>query len=609
MSDCAYRLEVRGLTVRLGSSRAPVVHEVSFALRGGKTLGLVGESGAGKSTVALALLGYARRGLQISAGQVLLDGENVLGLEQREAEHVRGSRVAYVPQDPGTALNPALRVGTQIREVLAKQRNCDDDRAAWMTERLGQVLREVRLSPEVVSAYPHQLSGGQQQRVVLAMAFALRPAVIVLDEPTTGLDVTTQRHVLKTIQELCTAYDVTGVFVSHDLALVGEVVDDILVLYAGETVEYGSKSSVLGCPSHPYTRALIRAVPSPTISQRLVGLAGQPPQPERRPTGCTFAPRCSFAEDRCSRTVPGLVDVLDDQHLARCIRLAELPPLSVSAGILRAGDITEADREMPVISVDSLCASYDGKEVLRDINVGVGIRRCVAVVGESGSGKTTLARCIVGLHRSWAGEIRLDGHALAPSSRERPIDALRAVQYVFQNPYASLNPRRTVAEIVEQPLRFLFKLSLADRMRRVEAALEGAAISTSFLPRVPGELSGGERQRVALARALVVEPKVLVCDEVTSALDVSVQAAIIDTLRRLQEERDLALLFITHNLALVRSIAQDVMVIEGGHMVERGETNAVLDHPTAEYTQQLLVDVPKPYGGDRAVTAGSGEVA
>jgi peptide/nickel transport system ATP-binding protein len=591
------RLEVQDIRVSTEDDQREVVRGVSFRLWPGRTLGLVGESGSGKSTVALALLGYARRGLVIRSGSVLLDGDDVLQMEPDRVRAVRGGRIAYVPQDPTTALNPALRVGVQLREVLTKDAAAESQ-AGDAGDRLAEVLGQVRLSPEVLAAYPHQLSGGQQQRAVIAMAFLLKPQVIVLDEPTTGLDVTTQRHVLNTIRDLCSLHGVAGLFVSHDLAVIGELVDHIAVLYGGEMVELGTKGDVLAAPAHPYTRALLTAVPSPTRSHTLVGLGGHPPAPGKRPAGCLFAPRCPFAEERCVDNIPEMVPATGGGvHLARCLRLGELPSSN--------GRVDRSSRELRVgegalLTVEGLSASYGSTQILHDVSLEVRERTCVAVVGESGSGKTTLARCIVGLHRSWSGEVRLDSRALATSARDRASEELRAVQYVFQNPYASLNPRKTVGEIIEQPLIYLSDAPRKARQERVVAALEDAALTKGMLRRSPGELSGGERQRVALARALVVNPKVVVCDEVTSALDVSVQAAIIETLRRLQHERDLALIFITHNLALVRSIAQQVIVMQSGVAVEAGETNAVLDRPQAEYTKQLLVDVPKPYLPDPA---------
>jgi peptide/nickel transport system ATP-binding protein len=590
----APRLVVQGLRVAITVSRADVVEDVSFALRAGQTLGLVGESGSGKTTVALALMGYARRGLTISGGRVLVDGQDLLSMPRQRLRAMRGSRVAYVPQDPSSALNPGLTIGTQLGEVLSKR--ASSDRAGLSGQpRLAEVLGEVRLDRAgVLDAYPHELSGGQQQRVMLAMAFALRPAVIVLDEPTTGLDVTTQRHVLDTIRQMCASRGVAGIFVSHDLAVVSELVDDVAVMYAGRLVEVGPKQAVLGTSAHPYTRALLRAVPSPDRSRVLVGLGGSPPQPGARPSGCCFAPRCTFVQERCAAFPLPMVAVAGGSHAVRCVRASELPATAAQDGPVNAPAAPSASAAA-MLSVSHLSASYGKLPVLDDVTLALNPGECLAIVGESGSGKTTLARCMIGLHHRWSGEVTLNARPLERSVRARPADAVRAIQYIFQNPYGSLNPRKRVHQILEQPLTRFFSLSADARLRRIIAALEDASLDCDFLSRTPGELSGGERQRVAIARALLVEPQIMVCDEITSALDVSVQAAIVEVLRRLQDERGLALVFITHNLALVRSIGQRVLVMRDGRVIEAGDTEALLEHPQCEYTQQLLTDIPRPY--------------
>jgi peptide/nickel transport system ATP-binding protein len=607
MTEPELRLAVDGLRVVQTRSGADVVDEVSFELAAGKTLGLVGESGSGKTTVALALLGYARRGLELTAGIIKVDGVDVLGMNAGEIRELRGSRVAYVPQDPASALHPALKIGTQLDEVFAGHRGHSDEQVD--RRRVDEVLEEVRLDGrDVLGAYPHQLSGGQQQRVVLAMAFMLRPSVIVLDEPTTGLDVTTQRHVLDTIRELCTIHRVSGIFVSHDLAVIADLVDDVAVMYSGRIIERGRKPEVFGAPAHPYTRGLLRAVPSPSESQALVGLPGHPPSPRGRPPGCFFAPRCQYSVDRCRASFPPTEEIAGEAHAVRCFRSRELPPFEQRSRSIVATHTGPAGREdASLLTVRGLSASYGDTEVLRDIEWYVEPRECLAIVGESGSGKTTLARCVVGLHHRWAGEIALAGTPLAHGTRARPREALRSIQYVFQNPYGSLNPRKRVSQILELPLTQFFDYSSRERRRRIADALEAAALTADFRNRTPGELSGGERQRVAIARALVVEPRVIVCDEITSALDVSVQAAIVEVLRGLQAERGLALVFITHNLALVRSIAQRAAVMQDGRIVEQGDTDQVLDKPQAEYTQRLLADIPRPYDAEVAAVGGRPE--
>jgi peptide/nickel transport system ATP-binding protein len=592
----APRMVVSGLRVVLSGSSTDVVEGVDLTVDAGEVVGLVGESGSGKTTVALTLLGHSRRGLSVAGGVVELEGSDVLAMKEEELRRLRGRRVAYVPQDPASALNPSLKVGYQLREALLVHAADDPDLPA-AEERMAQVLGEVDLSagPEILDRYPHQLSGGQQQRIALAMAFACRPELIVLDEPTTGLDVATQRHVLDTVRGLCTLYGVAALYVTHDLAVVAEIADRVAVMYAGQLIELGTTKEVFDSPGHPYTDGLLRAIPSPEICHALEGMEGQPPSPGRRPPGCSFEPRCHYAIDDCRAAPPPMVAVDGEGHRSRCIRAKELVRVSTGVEQLAADrrSVVGAAGGRSLLEVAGLNASYHDVPVLHDVALTVPHTSCVAVVGESGSGKTTLARCIIGLHGNWTGQVLYDGAELGPLAKDRDLDVLRSVQYIFQNPYTSLNPRKTVGQLVELPLAHFFKLPARERTERVVATLEAAALSGDFLGRYPDQLSGGERQRVAIARALVVEPSLLVCDEVTSALDVSVQAAIVELLRRLQQERGLSLLFITHNLALVRSIAQEVVVLHEGRVVEHGPTDTVLSHPVDEYTIRLLEDVPK----------------
>jgi len=578
---------VTDLEVRLGASGADVVSEVSFAVRSGQVLGLVGESGSGKTTVALALLGHARRGLRITSGQVLLDGVDLLGLSPGDLRAARGARVSYVPQDPSSALNPTLKVGNQLREALLVHAGVIDNPA----DRVAEVMREVYLdaTPEILGRYPHQLSGGQQQRIALAMAFACRPSLIVLDEPTTGLDVSTQRHVLDTVRSLCRSYGVAAVYVSHDLAVVSGLVSDVAVMYAGRIVEIGPTARLFREPVHPYTRGLIGAVPSPERAEVLTGIDGQQPRPGHRGAGCSFAARCGYVIADCTTEAPE--PVLIDGRTVRCLRAWDIQATRPERQAVVAGPPSAA--EAPTLSVRGVSASYGSTPVLFDVGLDVPPRACVAVVGESGSGKTTLARCVAGLHSNWTGEIAFQGAPLDRGARQRSRDVLQRVQYIFQNPYTSLNPRKTVGQIIAQPLEQFVDLKFRERSARVVQVLEDVSLSRDFLSRYPDQLSGGERQRVAIARALVVQPDLLICDEVTSSLDVSVQAIIVELLRRIQRERQLAMIFITHNLALVRSIAHSAVVLCDGAVAESGPVEQILEHPADPYTIRLMEDVPR----------------
>ena len=593
------KLLVEALTIATATKGVEILQDVSLAVTAGEVLGLVGESGSGKTTLALAMIGYVRRGLRFAGGAVRLDGRDLLTLPEPELRRLRGATLAYVPQDPATALNPSRRIGSQLRESLTFHGHHGDE----VEQRVAELLVEVGLASVagVLDVFPHQLSGGQQQRAAIAMAFACRPALIVLDEPTTGLDVTTQRTVLETIAQLCTRYGVAAVYVSHDVAVVGELASRVAVLYAGRVVEVGRVTDVFGDPSHPYSRGLLRAVPSPDRAEHLLGMDGVPPRPGDRPTGCAFAPRCPIAEAACVVEMPALMPAEEAGHSARCLFVGRPEPSALRGSAAPSGTATDHSRSHgergavpePVLAISGLDASYGMTQVLHQVGFAVPRGACVAVVGESGSGKTTLARCIVGLHAGWSGEIRFDGHPLTPGLRHRSVDDLRRLQYVFQNPYASLNPRRSIGGLVAQPVDHFTGLDRRQSDRAVQEAIASVSLPMELSYRYPDQLSGGERQRVAIARTIVVGPSLLVCDEVTSALDVSVQASVVEMLRRLQREHSLSLLFITHNLALVRSIAQHVVVMKSGRVVESGAVVSVLDHPQDEYTRRLLSDVPR----------------
>lgn len=583
------RLRVGGLSVVLSRSGTPVVEDVSFVVPAGKIMGLVGESGSGKTTVGLALLNYARRGLTIASGSVEIAGTSILALSGSALRRARGSLVAYVPQDPASGLNPAMTLGRQLTEAVAIHSE-HLDQSETVEDRVARLLDEVRLpgNRALRDCYPHQVSGGQAQRIGIAMAFACRPRLIVLDEPTTGLDVTTQRHIIETIRELTDFHDVSAVYVSHDLPVVAEIADFTAVMYAGRLVEHAPAAQLFTKARHPYTVGLLKAAPTPDRSTALVGINGRPPRPGRWPVGCVFADRCEFVTAECRVAEPPLAPIASE-HAVRCIHPVQ------DAGRLPVADTTPvtAKSATGTLRVDGLRANYGAITTLHDVGFSLGAGQCLAIVGESGSGKTTLARCLVGLHASWSGEATFDGTRLDPQvGRRRPEDR-RRIQYVFQNPYASLNPRQSVGENVEEPLRFFERLSRKDRRAKALDALDQVALGADFANRMPDQLSGGERQRVAVARALVLDPDLLICDEITSALDVSVQALLVEQLRELQHQRGLSMLFITHNLAVVRSIAQEVVVLEHGRVVEAGATEHVLTAPEHPYTVQLLADLPR----------------
>jgi peptide/nickel transport system ATP-binding protein len=576
------------LRVALTGSDIDVVDEITLELRPGEVVGLVGESGSGKTTAGTALLGYARHGAFIERGTLLFEGQDILALPWEEIREIRGMKIAYVPQDPGAALNPAIRIGRQIVELL----ELHDIGTA--TERLTRVragLREVGLpdDDEFLARYPHQLSGGQVQRVALAMAFLPRPKVLILDEPTTGLDVTTQGMVLRTMGELCRSYRVAALYVTHDLAVVANIADRVAVMYAGRIVELGPRGVMFSEPAHPYTRALLDAIPHLSQARALTGIPGSTPGPGRRPSGCRFHDRCEHAQDRCRETEPQDVQV-GPEHAAKCLRVGEIGTWDIDRGNTHDADPNKK-RDI-ILTASDLRVFYGRKEVVRGIGFDVARAEVVALVGESGSGKTTISRCVGGLHKEWTGDLTFEGRALGKGARARSVEDRKRIQYIFQNPYLSLNPRMTTAQIVSRPME-LFGIAKGRAARdRVVELLDAVALGPTVLDLRTDRLSGGERQRVAIARALAAEPDLLVCDEITSALDVSVQGSIVALLEDLRKARGISMLFVTHNLALVRSIAARVQVLNAGELVESGFVVEVLDAPKHEYTKRLLRNSP-----------------
>ncbi|MDR1824242.1 MAG: ABC transporter ATP-binding protein [Bifidobacteriaceae bacterium] len=583
-------VEVRGLTVAIGDGSL-IVDDASLDLEAGQVLGVVGESGSGKSTLALALLAYARQGAHITAGQVVVGGTDMLKLTGRPLRLARGGTVAYVPQDPATALNPKLSIEHQISEVLTEPLK---ERPAIVQAALESVgLPSTR---EFSRRHPAALSGGQQQRVALAMAIAPGPGLLVLDEPTTGLDVTTQARVLELVDNLCQQRQMAAIYISHDLAVVADVADRIAVMYGGQFVEVGEAEQVTTAPRHPYTRALIDAVPSVRRRLRLSAIPGRAAELSPKRQGCVFYERCALAQERCQTDAIGLADYPDGGQV-RCI-LSTPPPAAPRVIVDEAEPA--ADQKEAALLVKNLAAGYGHTQVLHDVSFAVGPGECVALVGESGSGKTTLARCLIGLHERQAGEVLVFGDYLEPLARQRTPEQRRDIQYIFQNPYASLNPRRTVGDSIGVAVKFLGGVSGKAVQAEVNAALERVELPAALAGRYPAELSGGQRQRAAIARALVCHPKVLLCDEVTSALDVSVQASVIELLRGLLED-GLSMLFVTHNLAVVRSIAHRADVLEKGRIVESALVEQLFATPEHPYTQQLLantLELADPAGGE-----------
>ncbi|MFE2015529.1 ABC transporter ATP-binding protein [Streptomyces sp. NPDC059491] len=593
-------LEVQGLDVEFttpGGAALHAVRDVSFTLRRGETLAVVGESGSGKSTTALALLRMLPGTGRITGGSVRLDGEELTTAGEERLRAVRGARVGMVFQDPMTALNPVLTIGRHLDEVLrahgGRDRGARRGRALELLRMVGIPDPERRLDD-----HPHQFSGGQRQRVLIAMALAGEPDVLLADEPTTALDATVQDQILTLLGDLTRTTGTALVLITHNMGVVARACERVLVMYGGTVVEDGPTADVLTRPRHPYTAGLLAAVPrlSAPSGTRLTGIPGTPPDLALPLTGCAFAARCPLAEDRCHVTVPPLVTVTDTVRAA-CLPAAErgepLPPPPPPARV---------DRPAPgavVLSAEGLRKTYKGRgrrsfTALDGVSLTLAAGETLGIVGESGSGKSTLARVLAHAHPSDGGRILLDGRDVTRPGRAELHAVRRRVQMVFQDPYASLNPRMTVGEIVAEPLRAFGLVPPAERAARVAELLRLVGLDPAAADRHPRSFSGGQRQRVGIARALAPEPSVLICDEPVSALDVSVQAQIVGLLADLQRDLGLALVFIAHDLAVVRQVSHRIAVMHEGRVVETGDADDLCENPRDPYTRALLAAAPEP---------------
>ena len=621
-------LEVRDLSVayRSRGGLKEIVSTVSLSLDAAGTLGLVGESGCGKSTLAAALLGHLRAGARVTSGEVRVEGQSLFTAAPSRLRALRGGTVALVPQNAGQALTPTMRVGHQVREVLRTHRGVTGEVA---DAEAAALFAQVRLpQPQhLLRRYPHELSGGQQQRVAIAMALAGNPRLLVLDEPTTGLDVVTQAGVLDLLAGLRRELGVAMVLVSHDLGVVSATCDQVAVMYAGRLVESGDTEQTYRRPAHPYTRGLIASVPSLAEPGLPAAMPGTPPQPGTDLPGCSFAARCTLAEARCSTGGAPVLQLLPHtdaphqvtEHHSACLRADEVRQLPPEERDMhqRADRVGE---EAPVlVSLRGVEIDYrhrrartQGAPTVAGIDLDIRRGETLALVGESGSGKSTLAWTIAGLRTPSAGSLVLQGepeaapgaatgaaaasvtHDLARPAGSRPPGLRRRLQLVFQNADSSLNPRRLVSDALRRPLRLFAPDRAAALSARVDALLDDVGLDRELGGRLPGQLSGGQRQRVGIARALAAGPDLVLADEVVSALDVSVQASVLRLLDRLRTERGITYLFISHDLAVVRSIADRVAVLYLGRLCEVGDVEAVFSGPTHPYTRMLLDAVLEP---------------
>jgi peptide/nickel transport system ATP-binding protein len=604
-------LEVNHLSVTFHTPTGPVraVRDASFQVRRGEVVGLVGESGCGKSTAVFAIMGYLP-GAHETGGSILFEGKEMSGIGAAELREMRGNRIAMVYQDPAVALNPTMKVGPQIEEVIAEHLSLD----AQQTEaRVLDLLESVGLpDPERIrQSYAHQLSGGQQQRIVIAMALACDPDLLLMDEPTTGLDVTTEATILDLVSDLKERVNAGILYVSHNLGVIARVADRVVVMYAGQTVEQAPVAELFKTPNHPYTQGLLSCVPKPPTEEgtitRLQSIPGTV-YPGREPeiNACLFADRCPIAQDRCRTKAPATFQSTLT-HQSRCFYWADVRP-----GIWGQSEERQeppAEAKDPTLAVKGLRRFYGrwqrkyiffGPRVrppvraVEHIEFDVSPGRTVGIVGESGSGKTTVARSIVGLVPRDAGDLELDGQSLAPAAEDRTHDQQAQIRMVFQNPTSSLNPKLTVRHAILRPLKKFTDLGGKEREERVIELLDAVGLDASYADRQPLQLSGGQQQRVALAAAFAGDPSLIVADEPVSALDVSVQAQVLNLLQDRQREQNNSYVFISHDLGVVRYVSDEIVVLYAGRVAESGPVEAVLSAPSHPYTEALLSAAPVP---------------
>jgi peptide/nickel transport system ATP-binding protein len=617
-------LSVRGLRIvsRIQGVERVITVGSDFDLAPGETLGIVGESGSGKSMTARALIGLLPTGVR-AEGEVRYRDRNVLALPERELRRLRGSELAMVFQDPFTMLNPLMRCGAQIVELITSENGRPLRRQARRAEAVRRLAEVGITDPAVADAYPYELSGGMRQRVGIAAAIARDPQVLIADEPSTALDVTTQREILAGLREVQQGRGMGLILITHDLRVAFALCDRVMVLYAGSVLETASAGQMESEPMHPYTLGLLLS--DPPVDRRLshmAAIAGSVPAADSVANSCAFSPRCSWRLDACSAAAPPLVEV-SGARLSACIRVpaiaAEMRAMQTDVLAARV-DHAGAETGRPASAVaGAVVEARDIEKVfgggqqagrrvsaLKGVTLEIGEDEAVGLVGESGSGKTTLGRCLVGLERPTGGTVLVNGTDMTRSSGLSSAERRRlrrGVQMVFQDPYSTLNPVRTVGATLGEAISATDE-HVRDVRTAVGKLLERVGLPATYAERKPIALSGGERQRVAIARALAVRPRLIVCDEPVSALDVSVQAQILNLLTEVRREFKVSYLFITHDLAVVRQVAERVYVLRRGLVVEEGATSDVLDNPQHWYTRMLVDSIPS---SDEAWLAQAGE--
>jgi peptide/nickel transport system ATP-binding protein len=582
------------------------VRDATLTIAEKECFGLVGESGSGKTTLAMGAIGYLSGNGRVTAGFSRLRDVQLTGLSRRRMRRIWGSRIGMVYQNPSTALNPSMRIGGQLAEIARRHLGLSQAEAG---KKARDMLARVAMpDPEsVLRRYPHQLSGGMLQRSVIAMALITDPELLILDEPTTALDVTTQAVVLDLVQRLKREFDSSILYITHDLAVVSKLCDRVGVMYAGEFCEQAEMRTLYRRPLHPYSLSLLGCVPRferEAGKRLLTSIPGMIPRLDELPRGCVFAPRCAFVREECTRGRPPLVEV-QPGHFSACLRWNELP---TAAEYARAAQVIppHAEERREVLRVQDLKKSYPAVERLFSVagrerktvkavdGVTLWVRQgnTLGVVGESGCGKTTMLRAVIGLAPRTGGEITLGGAGLDAGVAQRPRSILKRMQMVFQNPEASLNPRHTVGRAIGRPLSLLAGVPRGELKGRVLSLLRAVNLSESYSHRLPEELSGGEKQRVAIARAFAAEPELILLDEPLSSLDVSVQASLVNLLTELQERNGVSYLFISHDLAAVQHLSHWIAVMYLGALMEWGDAAEVFAPPYHPYTEALLSAIP-----------------
>ncbi len=612
------KIENLAVTYSVRGGGVDAVHDVSFQIRQGESFGLVGESGCGKSTVAWSIVSFLGANGYIKEGRILFLGQDLVGKSGEELGRLRGNQISMVYQDPLQALNPAMRIGDQLKETLTVHQHTQDSEAG---RRSIEMLDRVHMPDpsQVMRRYPHQLSGGQQQRVVIAMALLNNPALLIMDEPTTALDVTVEAAVLDLIDDLRQDFDTAILFISHNLGVIARVCDRVGVMYAGQIVERAEVAEIFNHPQHPYTQGLMRCIPKLGDTKSgsvLYPIPGQVPSPDNWPSGCHFTPRCAYAQDRCSAEDP-LLRGITGGHRVRCHFAEKIDPAAWEPpeGVVPVSPDDAENDAHTILQTEDLKTYYDhhsgslkallGLEEKRHIRAVNGVSfslpkgKTLGIVGESGCGKSTLVKTLIGLEQSAGGRAEFMGFDLTQELSRRDLGLLQELQMVFQNPDSTLNPSYTVGYQIARVMRRFGSVPGNRVHGEVIGILKAVRLDESYYDRYPRQLSGGEKQRVGIARAFASRPDLVLCDEPVSALDVSVQAAILNLLLDIQKQYGTTMIFIAHDLSVVRFFSDYVAVMYLGQIMEIGPSAAIYAPPYHPYTEALLSAAPIPDPGLR----------